>query len=329
MFAPRSPLLGSLIVALAASLFGLLGPLSRTVYALGMTPAGFVAWRAGVGALAVALLVAWRLRRLGARLVGWRSLDARGRLSIGLAGLMGAALNLAMFQAFSRSPIAVVLLCFYTYPAIVAAASAMLGWERLDRARVAALGISLAGMVAVVAGAPGGVNAGVDPLGVVLALSAALSQATFVLVSRHGYRSVPTDQSMLVILGAAAVVAVAVGLSGGAGASMLLPLARPDLLTVVVFTGIFAAAIPSLLFLAGIRWIGPVRAGILMLVEPLVGVALAAMLLGEPLGPIQVVGGLAILAGAIVVQRARPSVPVIAPAGEPSREPSAEGVGRA
>ena len=320
MDARRSPLLGSLTVALAAALFGLLGPLSRTVYDLGLTPAGFVAWRAGLGALVVAGLVAWRVRRAGVRLTGWRSLDGRGRVSLGVAALMGATLNLAMFQAFARAPIAIVLLCFYTYPALVAAASSLLGWERLDRPRVVALAISLAGMVAVVAGAPSGMSAGIDPVGVLLALSAALSQATFVTVSRHGYRAVPTDQAMLLVLAASAAVAVAVAVVGGLGASVVLPLARPQLLGLLVFTGVFAAAIPSLLFLAGIRWIGPVRAGILMLVEPLVGVALAAVLLSEPLGPIQVVGGLAILAGAIIVQRGRPAEPIIVPAGEPEPE---------
>jgi drug/metabolite transporter (DMT)-like permease len=45
------------------------------------------------------------------------------------------------------------------------------------------------------------------------------------------------------------------------------------------------------------------RAGILMLFEPVVGVALAAWLLAERLTPIQVAGGLAILAAAMILQR--------------------------
>jgi drug/metabolite transporter (DMT)-like permease len=71
----------------------------------------------------------------------------------------------------------------------------------------------------------------------------------------------------------------------------------------MLFTGIFAAAIPSLGFLSGIRRIGGLRAGILMLFEPVVGVALAAWLLGETLVPIQVVGAIAILAAAVILQR--------------------------
>jgi len=40
-----------------------------------------------------------------------------------------------------------------------------------------------------------------------------------------------------------------------------------------------------------------------MLFEPVVGVALAAVLLNEALAPIQVLGGLAILAAAVILQR--------------------------
>ena len=68
-------------------------------------------------------------------------------------------------------------------------------------------------------------------------------------------------------------------------------------------TGLFAGAIPSIMFLTGIRLIGGTRAGILMLFEPVVGVALAAVLLDEHLAPIQVAGGLAILGAAFILQR--------------------------
>ena len=40
---------GFAIVIAAASLFGMLGVLSRAAYDLGMEPPAFVAWRAGIG----------------------------------------------------------------------------------------------------------------------------------------------------------------------------------------------------------------------------------------------------------------------------------------
>jgi len=224
-----------------------------------------------------------------------------------VAALMGATLDITMFQAFARVPVAIVLLCFYTFPAIVAGASALLGWERMDRPRAVALVIALGGMVAVVIGGPtSGTSSGLDPLGVALALASAASQAVFVLVSRRGYRAVPTDQAMGTILTVSAGIAVVLAVAGDGWSSVSLPLDSPDLLGLLLFGGVFAAAIPSFMFLAGIRWIGPVRAGVLMLIQPLVGVALAALFLQEAVGPVQAAGGLAILTAAVIIQRAAP-----------------------
>jgi drug/metabolite transporter, DME family len=312
----RSPLLGSLTVVIAAGLFATLGVLSRTTYELGLTPLGFVTWRSGIAALAMIVLVAITVRR-GARLVGWRSLTPRDRVSLAVAALAGATLDVTMFFAFARVPVAIVLLCFYLFPAIVAGASAVLGWERTDRLRATALTIALAGMVAVVVGRPvveGG--AGIDPLGVLLALGSAVSQAVFVLVSRRGYRQVPTEQAMSVVLTTSAAMAIVLAVAGGAAASLAVPLQSPSLLGLVVFAGLFGAGVPSFLFLAGIRWIGGVKAGVLMLAQAPIGVALAAIFLHEGIGPVQVAGGAAILVAAILIQRGpmADASPVPAPA---------------
>lgn len=281
----------------------MLGVLSRTTYDLGLTPYGFVTWRSGVAAIAMAVLVLWTLRR-GGRLVGWRSITRRDRVALGAAALAGASLDVTMFLAFARVPVAIVLLCFYLFPAIVAGATSLLGWERMDRTRALALVISLAGMVAVVIGGEGaGALAGLDPIGVLLAIGSAVSQAVFVLVARSGYKSVPTEQAMTVILTVSASIATLLALGGGALAAVWLPFSSPSLLVLMVFTGVFAAGVPSFLFLAAIRWIGGVKAGILMLAQAPIGVALAAIFLYESIGLVQIAGGLAILAAAVIIQR--------------------------
>jgi drug/metabolite transporter (DMT)-like permease len=182
----------------------------------------------------------------------------------------------------------------------------------------------MAGMIAVVA-AQLDPAAGItfDGLGFGLALGAALSQAVFVSISRDGYRAVPTGQAMAFILTVTVVLCVLLALATGGGPALARPLVDPGLLPLMLFTGLFAAAIPSLAFLTGIRWIGGMRAGILMLFEPVVGVALAAWLLSEPLQPVQAAGGAAILAAAIILQRsarAESTAPVPAPDGRDDRD---------
>jgi drug/metabolite transporter (DMT)-like permease len=298
-----SPLFGFAVVIVAASLFGMLGPLSRFAYDAGMEPVGFVAWRAGIGLLATAIFMGWRLRR-GEHFVRLTKLDRRARASLGVAALTGFALNLAMFIAFDRITVALALLGFYTYPVMVAVANVALGREALDRPRIAALGLAVAGMVGVVASqldpAPG---LRLDAVGFGFALGAAVSQAVFVVISRSGFPSVPADQAMGVVLAVTVVCSCAVAVLTGTVEQLAFPVGDPSIVPLLAFTGLFAAAIPSIMFLTGIRVIGGTRAGILMLFEPVVGVILAAWLLDEGLTPLQVTGGLAILTAAVILQR--------------------------
>jgi drug/metabolite transporter (DMT)-like permease len=302
----RDRWLGTLIVVAAASLFASLGVLSRIAYEAGLQPFAFVAWRAGVGAIGLGLAVA--LLRGPASLAGGlrgATPAVRGWLLLGI--VMGAALNMAIFLAFQRTTVAIALLGFYTFPAMVAGAGVLLGREPLDRSRLAALVLALGGMAAVVLG-------GLDPasglrldgLGIGLALTAAVCQTIFMTFSR-GYASIPTDQAMAAMLAGSALIAAVVSVAVGGFEALRLPFESLGLLGLLVGVGLFAAALPSVMFLTGIRRIGSVRTGILMLFEPVVGVALAAAFLAEPLTPVQAAGGATILLAALLVQRGMPT----------------------
>ena len=301
--APRA-LVGSLVVLGAATLFGMLGPLSRFAYEAGLTPTAFVAWRAVIGLATLGLIIGWRIRRGRARSLPFRALPRRARVSLLVAATAGFTLNLAMFMAFDRVTVALALLGFYTYPAMVAVVGIVTGREPLDRPRALALALALGGMAAVVASQLDP-DAGIrlDAIGIGLALGAALSQTLYVTVSREGYREVPTEQAIFTVLLVTTLGASALALVVDGAGSLLAPLADPGVIPLLLFTGTFAAAIPSLGFLSGIRAIGGLRAGILMLWEPVVGVALAAVLLGEAVVPIQVLGAAGILAAAVILQR--------------------------
>jgi drug/metabolite transporter (DMT)-like permease len=319
MSSGRPPVTGFLTVVLAASLFGMLGPLSRYAYDAGMEPLPFVAWRAGIGFVAAATFVGWRASNGIEPVTRLARLDRVERVTLLVAALLGFALNLAMFVSFDLITIALALLGFYTYPVIVAVVNVILGRESLDRTRVIALVLAVTGMVAVVAGQlDPATGIRVNELGVALALVAAVCQAAFVVISRDGYPSVPSSQAMAVVLGTTVVCSVIIAAVTGSAAALAFPVQDPSVLPLLAFTGLFAAAIPSILFLTGIRRIGGTRAGILMLFEPVVGVALAAILLGESIAPIQILGGVAILLAAAILQLgATPSGrAVVAPAVE-------------
>jgi drug/metabolite transporter (DMT)-like permease len=262
----------------------------------------FVAWRAMFGFLAIVAVATVATRR-GIALVNPLRLprgDVAGLAAIVVAGL---GVNISTFVAFDLTTVALVLLAFYTYPALVAVVAVALGHERLDGTRAVALLLALGGMTLVVAGGLDPARGGADfhPVGVLLGLLAAVFQTLFVTVSRGRLVAVSAVQVMGWVL--LSMTATCILLAAVLGNALDVPLRDGRALGLVLLAGVVGAGLPSVLLLVGIRAIGGTRAGILMLIEPLVGVTLAAVLLHEALLPIQVVGGGAILAAALLLQR--------------------------
>lgn len=304
---PSSNVLGALLIVVSATSFGVLGPIAQYADTVGISSLTLVTWRAGIGAVVVIAFMAARAaagKRLGRP---WREIPRRDRLFISASAATNAALNLAMFIAFVRIGIALALLIFYIYPAFVALASTAWFGERLDRLRWAALGISLTGVVLVVAGA--GNLGSLDALGIGLALGAALAQTFYAMAAQRAFHHVPGPQAAATTMGGAALLyllgAAAIGQLGDAAQ----PLVSIEALWPVLVAGVLGAGVATVCFIAGIRLIGAPRATILSTLEPVVGVALAALLFGTLPAPLQIVGGALIITAGIVLQL-RPRVEI-------------------
>ena len=69
-----------------------------------------------------------------------------------------------------------------------------------------------------------------------------------------------------------------------------------------IFIAVSGTVMPFLLFLAGLHHIEASRAGVTATLEPVFAAALAWGLLGETMLPWQIVGGLAVLGGVVLIQ---------------------------
>jgi len=298
----RTLILGSGAAVLAATLYGVNAPLSVVAYGRDLSSIGVTLWRAlfSVASLVV-LLAAVRFRGRGLAL---HMLDRRSASLLVGAGLAGALLNLSIFASFDRISVALALITFYTYPALLALAGVLFHGERLTAPKAAVLALAIAGMALVVVGQlDPAAGLRIDPSGLALAFFAALCQVVYFTIGRSGFRHLPADEATLGVFAISIPVYVVAGLlTGGLAAAVSVPLGDPALLGICAVMGIVGAAIPSILLLTGIRTIGGVRTGILLLVEPVVGVALAAALLGQAIVPLQVLGGALVLAGGVLLQ---------------------------
>ena len=297
---PSSGLLGGGLVALAAVCFGTLGPITRFADDAGVGSLALVAWRAGIGA-SVMLVLLLLLRGVADRRPHLLSDVPRRERGFMLAGgIANLVLNLAMFIAFLRIEIGLSLLVFYCYPAIVASASALWFGERLGVVRWSALGLSLLGLALTLTGS-GGLGE-LDGLGIGLSFLAAFTQAFYVLAARHGFAGIPPIEAAATTMGLAAFGYVVIAAVTGQIAGLAAPAASDEALVPVLLAGLVGAAIPTLCFITGIRMLGASRAAILATLEPVVGVALAAWLLSEQPALLQLAGGALVLVAAVVLQ---------------------------
>lgn len=305
---------GTIMVVLAAIGFGTDGPASQLAYAAGMEPLGFAAWRAGLGGILLATCGLWLARREGRRLLTVP--PTRGEAArLGLGAMLGCALNLALFAALDGLDVGLALALFGTYPLIVAVAEIALGLEPLRPRRFVAIGAASVGVALLVQPAMDPADVGSDPVPIVLALAAALMHAAYILLCRNGWGRVADRDATTVIVAAAAGTYLALGLLGGLTASLARPFEYPALLPVLAMSGLVAGAGATLLFLSGTRRTGATRAAVLSLAEPIVGVSLAAAVLGQLPSLPQLVGGAIVIGMGVVVQsgssggdgRARPT----------------------
>lgn len=285
---------------LAAVCFATLGPLSRFADDAGITSLTLVTWRAGLGAAMMIGFVGALWAAGVARPVRIGAVPVRDRWFMLAAAVANTALNLSVFIAFTRISIALALLVFYLYPALVAIVSAIWFGERLDRLRWLALGVSFAGLMLVLAGA-GGIGE-VDALGIGLAFLGGLAQVFYVLAARHGFGHVPGPQAAGFTMAGACTFYLLISVATGNLADLAAPASSGAALWPVLVAGVIGAGVPTVAYITGIRMLGPSRAAILATLEPVVGVGLAAWLLGELPTLVQLAGGVLILGAAALLQ---------------------------
>jgi drug/metabolite transporter (DMT)-like permease len=288
--ASRTQLWGALLCAASAASFG------------AMAIFGKLAYEAGIGVLTL-LLVRFALAGaiLGTAAVARRPRRRlpRGRvlaLALGLGAVGYTAQSALYFTALERIDAGLAALVLYTFPALVTLGAVALGRDRLDRVRVAALGVSFGGLVLILSAGIGG--GGLDATGVALALGASLAYTAYILTSDSVVSRIDAiTLSALVCAGATGALAVAGGVSGALDFSFE-PIGWLWLAGIAVVSTVAAIV----LFFAGLRRVGPSRASIISTVEPLVTVALAFAVFRERLGATQLLGGALVLAGVVLLQ---------------------------
>ena len=288
----RSPARATLLIVFSACCFGSIPILITLAIGSGARLIDALVWRYAIAALLLMIVSGG----IGALRV------PRGRAIplLVLAGGGQAAMAFMSLSALRYIPAASLTFLRYTYPAWVAAIAAIRGTEPLTGPRVTALALSLAGL-ALMVGMPG--SGGLHPIGVLLALTAALLYALYIPMINHLGSAIPPAVTSSYATAGAAIALVAASLLQGGPRFNLPALSWLSIGLLAVVSTVLA----FIAFLRGLAAIGPVRTAIIGAVEPFWTALLGSVVLGQQLGPRTFAGGTLIAAAVIVIQLRRPN----------------------
>lgn len=272
---------GVLLVVAATTLFGTVG----TARVLGPEAS---AWSVGALRLLVAavLLVAVATWLDGHR-PAWSLVRRPESL---LAGAGQAGFQLTFLAAVELTGVAVsTLVAIGAAPLITGLLT-----RTVTRRWLAATALAVTGLALLVSGA----DVSASAAGLLLALLAAVSYATYTTASSRLAGSAPSASVTAAgFLVAAALLAPALVFADNAW------VASPSGAAMLAYLAVVATVVAYLLFVAGLRGVPAATAQTLGLTEPVVATVLGVAVLGESLGPLGVAGALLVLVGLAVLAR--------------------------
>jgi len=288
MFRLGAGLSGEVLILISAAGYACFSIFAKTAYdaAPQMGALDLLAWR-----FIIATPLIWTVIALRGQPAPEKPLP---RLKLILLGALFTVVAGCALLTLERLPASTYTMLLYTYPALVALLSLLLG-ERLSLRGWVALTLTFVGVLLTVPDFREGLT---DITGILFGIANASSYAIYIVVSGRVLRghSDLTRASAWGITGSLLMIG-AVSLVRG----IVVP---PNVTAWVGVAGLasLSGVIPIVLFYAGLRKLGASKAAILSTLEPVLTIVLAAMLLGERMQSIQILGGVCILASVILLQ---------------------------
>lgn len=285
----RSEWRGFGLVILSATGFGLMAVMAHLAYGGGANVPTLLLLR-----FTIAAAIFWGL-------LVWRHdpprLDTRTLIILVLMGAAGyAGQATCYFGSLTYIPAALTAMLLYLYPLLVALLSwAVLG-QALTRLQALALVFTLSGLGLMLW--QNGLHLAYNPVGVALGAGAGIIYAIYIVVGGVAMKRASALHASTIIMTSAAATFLVGGLSTGSLHFHLTLIGWVGVLGLVALGTLLAI----LTFLAGLQLLGPTRASIVSALEPVITVFSAWALLGEVLGPRQLVGAGLAMAGTLFVQ---------------------------
>jgi drug/metabolite transporter (DMT)-like permease len=276
---------GALFVVGSSITFGAMAIFANYAYKAGVDAISLLFLRFGVAGIIMLGIVLLRGIKF-----------PKGNILLGyilMGGVGYVAQSFSFFTALTLASASLVALLLYSFPAMVALLETFLFKQKLSPLKLTALVLSLGGVALTI-----GFDLQGKPLGIVLALAAAVIYSGYILTGNRLAGKVSVLASSTVIMLSAGVVFGGLTLAQGFHPPVTMQ-GWLAVLGIVFISTIFA----MLSFFAGLEKIGATNAAMLSTFEPVTTVLLAALFLGETISIFTVLGGSMILGAALLLTR--------------------------
>lgn len=271
---------GLLLIIVAALAFSIHNTTATRSYEHGPTVLTMLASRSWLGIVALGALL-W-LRRMPV------TLSRRHFWGVMALSALFTCQSYFLLASFVHMQVSLAILVFYLFPILVILIAAAIGDERLTVLKIGGAVVAFGGLAVAL-----DIGGGPDVAGVLLAFGAAVCLSLNIVGGARMMKAIPGLVVTLYMMATAVVVlTTAVVLDGGP----YLPSTTEGWAWYTI--AVVASPIALICFYSALAFTGGPKAAMTMNAEPIFTTIAAVLILGEVLGPLQIVGGVLVI-GAI------------------------------
>lgn len=201
------------------------------------------------------------------------------------------------FSSVKYIPASLAALFLYTYPLIVTGLSFLVDREKITGKMGVSIGISFIGLILILGTSIGTMNG----FGILLALGAAFVYSVYIMLGNRVLKSTPSLVASAFVAFFSSIGVLIFGFFTDGLNFSFQPVVWLPILGLVFFSTVIAI----LFFFRGMELIGPAKASVISMMEPVFTVILSTIFLQDRLTSVQLIGGVFVLTGASFVMRSR------------------------
>lgn len=283
-----------LLIAIGASLWGVIGLFVTYLYKIGFTPLEVVAMRVLTASLFLVPYVLIKNRHLFKIKVR----DSGYFIGTGIISIV--LFNWCLFSSMKDSSISIAFILLYTAPAFVTILSRILFKESLTARKVTALMITLIGC-SLVSGIFSGSTASISFYGLIVGLGSGFFYA---LYSIFGKAALSKYDSLTVTVYTFLFASFAIVPFSGLDLRVS-TLTDLKVIGLVIGLGFLSTMLPFIFYTKGLQYVESSRASIIATIEPVVASVIGFFIFNETLSTWQYIGMIMVISSVIIVQESK------------------------